>query len=95
MVVDGGHNERHVDAQQPTRDSSCYAEIVWVECGGQLTPDTFLGEDDRHPKVFNEQRRCSFTPEFRREADSLVLDQGYSFVEAARSLGLVKSGLRH
>lgn len=34
------------------------------------------------------------TPEFKREAAGLVLDQGYTHVEAARSLGLVESALR-
>ena len=33
-------------------------------------------------------------PEFKREAACLVLDQGYSHIEAARSLGLVESALR-
>ena len=35
----------------------------------------------------------TFTPEFKCETASLVLDQGYSHNEAARSLGLVKSEL--
>lgn len=39
------------------------------------------------------QRRI-FTPEFKREAAILVLDQGYSHAEAAHSLGLVESALR-
>ncbi|KIV74420.1 Mobile element protein [Pseudomonas sp. FeS53a] len=40
-------------------------------------------------------KQCrSFTPEFKREAAGLVLDQGYSHIEAARSLGLVESALR-
>jgi transposase len=43
--------------------------------------------------LMTKQRR-SFTPEFKREAASLVLDQGYSHIEAARSLGLVESALR-
>ncbi|WP_185749771.1 transposase [Pseudomonas luteola] len=29
------------------------------------------------------KRRQSFTPEFKREAASLTLDQGYSHIEAA------------
>nr|BAC55322.2 hypothetical protein [Stutzerimonas stutzeri] len=37
------------------------------------------------------KQRRTFTPEFKREAASLVLDQGYSHIEAARSLGLVES----
>lgn len=40
------------------------------------------------------KKRRTFTPEFKREAASLVLDQGYSHIEAARSLGLVESALR-
>lgn len=38
--------------------------------------------------------RRTFTPEFKREAAGLVLDQGYSLTEAARSLDLVESALR-
>lgn len=40
------------------------------------------------------KRRRSLTPEFKREAAGLVLDQGYIHIEAARSLGLVESALR-
>lgn len=40
------------------------------------------------------RRRRTFTPEFKREAASLVLDQGYSHTDAAQSLGLVESALR-
>lgn len=40
------------------------------------------------------RQRRSFTPDFKREAAGLALDQGYSCVEAARSLGLVESALR-
>ncbi len=39
-------------------------------------------------------QRRTFTPEFKREAACLVLDQGYSYAEAARSPGLVESALR-
>ena len=38
------------------------------------------------------KQRRTFTPEFKREAACLVLDQGYSHAEAARSLGLVDLG---
>ncbi len=37
------------------------------------------------------KQRRTFTPELKREAASLVLDQGYSYIEAAQSLGLVES----
>jgi len=40
------------------------------------------------------KQRRTFAPEFKREAACLVLDQGYSHPEAARSLGLVESALR-
>lgn len=40
------------------------------------------------------KQRRSFTPEFKCEAASLVLDQGYSITEACRSLGLLESALR-
>jgi len=39
------------------------------------------------------RQRRTFTPEFKREATNLVLDQGYSHIEAAQSLGLVESAL--
>ncbi|MCU8938627.1 IS3 family transposase [Pseudomonas aeruginosa] len=40
------------------------------------------------------KQRRSFTPEFKREAACLVLDQGYSHIDACRSLGVVDSALR-
>lgn len=40
------------------------------------------------------KRRRTFTPEFKREAACLVLDQGYSHIEAALLLSLVESALR-
>ena len=36
------------------------------------------------------KQRRTFTPEFKRKAASLVLGQGYSHIEAARSLGVVR-----
>jgi transposase len=38
--------------------------------------------------------RRSFTPEFKREAASLVVQQGYSVREACRSLGVGETGMR-
>ena len=40
------------------------------------------------------RQRRTFTPEFKREAASLVLDQGYTHADVAQSLGLVESALR-
>ncbi|MGZ0700652.1 IS3 family transposase [Pseudomonas piscis] len=40
------------------------------------------------------KQRRSFSAEFKREAAALVLDQGYSHIEACRSLGVVESALR-
>ena len=40
------------------------------------------------------KQRRTFSAEFKREAATLVLDQGYSVTEACQSLGLVDSALR-
>ncbi|WP_028110706.1 IS3 family transposase, partial [Ferrimonas futtsuensis] len=40
------------------------------------------------------RKRRSFTPEFKLEAASLVLDQGYSVPEASRSLDIGETILR-
>lgn len=40
------------------------------------------------------KQRRSFSAEFKLEAAGLVLDQGYSHIEASRSLGVVESTLR-
>ncbi len=40
------------------------------------------------------RQRRTFTPEFKREAASLVLDQGYSCPEAAKSLDVGETALR-
>lgn len=40
------------------------------------------------------RKRRSFTPEFKAEAASLVLDQGYSIVEASRSLDIGETAIR-
>ncbi len=40
------------------------------------------------------KQRRSFTPEFKLEAASLVLDQGYSIAEACQSLGIGDTALR-
>ena len=40
------------------------------------------------------RKRRSFSPEFKQEAASLVLDQGYSFAQACMSLGMGESALR-
>ncbi|HHM9816577.1 TPA: IS3-like element IS222 family transposase, partial [Pseudomonas aeruginosa] len=39
-------------------------------------------------------QRRTFSAEFKREAAALVLDQGYSHIDACRSLGVVDSALR-
>jgi len=39
------------------------------------------------------KQRRSFSTEFKREAAGLVLNQGYSHIEACRSLGVVESAL--
>ncbi|WP_447864923.1 IS3 family transposase [Pseudomonas aeruginosa] len=40
------------------------------------------------------KQRRAFSAEFKREAAALVLDQGYSHIDACRSLGVVDSALR-
>lgn len=40
------------------------------------------------------KQRRTFSAEFKREVAALVLDQGYSHIEASRSLGVVESALR-
>ncbi|AJD63682.1 transposase [Pseudomonas aeruginosa] len=35
------------------------------------------------------KQRRTFSAEFKREAAALVLDQGYSHIDACRSLGVV------
>src|SRR3569833_3291541 len=39
------------------------------------------------------KQRRTFSAEFKRDAAALVLDQGYSHLEASRSLGVVESVL--
>jgi transposase len=39
------------------------------------------------------KQRRTFSADFKREAAALVLDQGYSNIEACRSLGIVDSAL--
>ena len=40
------------------------------------------------------KQRRTFSTEFKREAAALVLDQGYSHIEACHSLGVADSALR-
>lgn len=40
------------------------------------------------------KQRRTFSPEFKQQAACLVLDQGYSHVEASRSVGIGESVLR-
>jgi transposase len=42
----------------------------------------------------NEQKKKSYTPEFKKDAVRLVTDQGYKVTEAARNLGLNPSVLQ-
>jgi transposase len=51
-----------------------------------MKPDTRLSENARHREVSdNQATNVPLPPEFKREAASLVLDQNYSHIEAARS----------
>ncbi len=42
----------------------------------------------------NQRNRRSFTKEFKHEAASLVVDQGYSMAEACRAMGVGSTALR-
>jgi transposase len=44
--------------------------------------------------VSDDQKRRSFTPDFKQEAACLVLDQSYSVAEASRSLDVGENALR-
>lgn len=59
-----------------------------------MSSDIRLVENPRYREVSDREHRRTFTPVFKRGASSLVLDQGYSHIEAVRSLGLVESTLR-
>jgi len=59
-----------------------------------MYPDTDLGENARHGEVFDEQAETYVSPEFKQQAACLVLDQGYSHIEASRSVGIGESVLR-
>lgn len=59
-----------------------------------MKPDTHLGENARQIDVSDDQATSFFSAEFKRETAALVLDQGYSHIEACRSLGVVESALR-
>src|SRR3569833_1227954 len=68
-------------------------DIADTLCSGLLSPDApyailIAGE------MSDEQTTTSFSTEFKREAAALVLDQGYSPLEASRSVGVVESVLR-
>lgn len=39
-------------------------------------------------------KRRHFTPEFKREASSLVVDQGYSIKEACKAMGVGATAMR-
>jgi transposase len=43
--------------------------------------------------LMSKQRR-TFSPEFKQQAACLVVDQGYSYMEASRSVGIGESVLR-
>lgn len=45
-------------------------------------------------EVFMSKQRRSFSPDFKREAARLVVDQGYSVPEACQSLGVGATALR-
>ena len=67
---------------------------VVENCSGLMNPDTDLGENARHGEVSDAEATSFVFPEFKQQAASLVLDQGYNFSEASRSVGIGESVLR-
>lgn len=61
-----------------------------LSCSGLQNPDTKLGENGRHKEGSDEQATTYVFPEFKQQAACLVLDQGYSHMEASRSVGLAR-----
>ncbi|WP_116870108.1 transposase [Vibrio splendidus] len=61
-----------------------------------MIPDTKLGgKVSTINEVFNDKRqRRTFSSEFKIDAASLVLDQGYFIPEAANSMGVGETALR-
>jgi len=60
-----------------------------------MIPDTNQGGNIAVlSEVSDDQKTTFFSPEFKQEAASLVLDQGYSFAQACTSLGMGESALR-
>ena len=57
-------------------------------------PDIHLGENTRQKMRLMAKKTPYLSAEFKREAAGLVLDQGYSHIEACRSLGVAESALR-
>lgn len=59
-----------------------------------MLPETHLGENIAKYRCLITKKRRTFSAEFKREAVGLVLEQGYSLIDASRSLGVVDSALR-
>lgn len=59
-----------------------------------MKADMHSGENACRREISDDQAAPYFTPEFKREAASLVIGQGYSHIEAARSLELVEPALQ-
>ena len=60
-----------------------------------MIPDTNVdGNIATINEVSDDQKRRSFTPEFKQEAASLMLDQDYTISQDCTSLGVGESALR-
>ncbi|KPY55379.1 hypothetical protein ALO46_200122 [Pseudomonas syringae pv. solidagae] len=70
---------------------------LWLDinppCSGLMIPDTHLGENIARQGCLMIKQCRTFFAEFKREASGYMFDQGYSHIEASRSLGAVESAL--
>ncbi len=63
-------------------------------CSGLMIPDTIIsGKVPQERCSMSKRKRRSFTTEFKHEAACLVVDQGYTYPEACRSLDLTPTHL--
>jgi transposase-like protein/ferredoxin len=65
-----------------------------TRCSGLIKPDTNMGGKIARREVFNVKAAQVIFNKIKREAASLVLDQGYSVAEASRSLEIGETALR-
>ncbi len=62
-----------------------------------MIPDTIISGKVTTKEEFNDNKKSKkkFSTEFKHEAACLIIDQGYSYPEACRSLDLTPTALRN